>query len=400
MYTSSSNFDCIAYTHPEFAELFWNKEDTLKYKYGSNKRASFRCPNCNNQIKNKIIWNIFKDGLSCPKCSDGVSYSEKFVYSLLEQLGVNFEYQKSFIWSKNRKYDFYIHSIDCIIETNGIQHYETTFKNINARSLIKEQENDRLKEILAKENGIEHYIVLDCRKSCFDWIKSSTLSSKLNEMFDLANVNWNQCFKNTCSSMVVKTCDLWNDGVSSTTEISNILRIAQTTVSDYLKRGVVLGWVEYDPKEELRKNGKRQGKINGKSIIQLSLGGQFIRKWESAREINRELGVDYRNISDACRGRIKTSIGYIWLFEEDFEKLNSGEINMLIKKVNKNNIPKKRVVQISLNGEHIKTWDSILDAQQNLKISHISSVCSGKRNKAGGYKWMYEDDFLQMKGGN
>lgn len=51
----------------------------------------------------------------------------------------------------------------------------------------------------------------------------------------------------------------------------------------------------------------------------------------------------------------------------------------------------KKVNQYSLNGEFIKTWDSMMDIKRELKIhiGHISQVCSGKRKTAEGYKWEY-----------
>lgn len=39
-----------------------------------------------------------------------------------------------------------------------------------------------------------------------------------------------------------------------------------------------------------------------------------IRKYNSAREANRETGIDYRQISDACRGVQHTAHGYYWKF--------------------------------------------------------------------------------------
>ena len=34
--------------------------------------------------------------MTCRKCSDGISYPEKFLYSILEQLNIDFETQKIF----------------------------------------------------------------------------------------------------------------------------------------------------------------------------------------------------------------------------------------------------------------------------------------------------------------
>lgn len=55
----------------------------------------------------------------------------------------------------------------------------------------------------------------------------------------------------------------------------------------------------------------------------------------------------------------------------------------------------RAVEQYSLDGEYIQTFASIIEARQaiapNVKSSHISDCCSGKRNKWRGYKWKYAD---------
>ena len=66
------------------------------------------CPDCNRIHKNKLIHDVYNNGLlTCP-CQDGWSYPNKFMYSLLEQIGVDFQAEKIFDWSDGRKYDDYI----------------------------------------------------------------------------------------------------------------------------------------------------------------------------------------------------------------------------------------------------------------------------------------------------
>lgn len=55
---------------------------------------------------------------------------------------------------------------------------------------------------------------------------------------------------------------------------------------------------------------------NKKSINQYTLTGEYIKTWDSARQIERELGFNYTNISAACRGVVKKSNGFIWKFSE------------------------------------------------------------------------------------
>lgn len=60
-------------------------------------------------------------------------------------------------------------------------------------------------------------------------------------------------------------------------------------------------------------NGKAQR--CSKKISQLSLDGTFLKSYINAREANKATGVQYKNISAACRGKRKSAGGYIWRFE-------------------------------------------------------------------------------------
>jgi hypothetical protein len=308
---------CVATTRPEFAKLFWDVDDAFIYTYSSEKKTNFKCPNCGKKVENKQICYVYRRGISCHFCSDGISYPEKFMYNLLEQLNVDFEFQKTFEWSNRKKYDFYIPSLNVIIETNGGQHTGKGFKSIGGRTLEEEQENDRIKEELALKNKINNYVAIDCSKSEFEWIKNNILNSKLseNKLLDLSKVDFLKCHEFTCSSLVKKACDLWNSGIRNTTEIGKILKLHHSTVSSYLKKGTQLSWCDYDAKEVRKQNGKNAGKKGKKKVVQLTFNGEFIREWESAAEIERELGINNASISSVCLGKRKTVGGYKWEFK-------------------------------------------------------------------------------------
>ena len=96
-------------------------------------------------------------GFKCRLCDDGFSYPEKFVYNFLKQLNIPVITQlnkKHFSWIGSYRYDFYLNQCDCIIETHGKQHY---IDDHGMDRLLKEQENDKNKEQLARNNGIQNY---------------------------------------------------------------------------------------------------------------------------------------------------------------------------------------------------------------------------------------------------
>lgn len=81
-----------------------NKKKYRAYKY--------LCKNCGHIGK---AYAQEMETKRCPKCGDGISYGEKFMYAVLSYAGYDFETQHVFEWSKGenglkgmKKYDFYI----------------------------------------------------------------------------------------------------------------------------------------------------------------------------------------------------------------------------------------------------------------------------------------------------
>lgn len=55
---------------------------------------------------------------------------------------------------------------------------------------------------------------------------------------------------------------------------------------------------------------------------------------------------------------------------------------------------RKRINQYDLQGNYIKSWDSIIQVERELNIFHsrIIEVCKGKRKQIGGYIWKYANE--------
>lgn len=49
-------------------------------------------------------------------------------------------------------------------------------------------------------------------------------------------------------------------------------------------------------------------------ILQFSLDGEFIKKWDSATQVERELGFYQSSITKCCKGKQKTCGGYKWYY--------------------------------------------------------------------------------------
>ena len=332
----------IATTHPELIKYFVNTEDAYTHSIGNDKKVLCKCPCCGYE-KEISISNLYHQGISCPMCSDGFSYPEKFMINFLNQLKQNnqlndFIYQytsKNNKWCGKYKYDFYFikNEESYIIETHGIQHYEVSFKKTDSKTLEEEQENDKIKFELAIDNGIklENYITIDCRKSDLEYIKNNIINSKLNEIFDLSKINWIEIGQYSEKSLVKEVCKYWyihnniNNAGLTTKDLEKVFKLGKTTIIRYLKKGTKLGWCYYNPKEEMNKNNKINAIKNGRNLSkqvevfkdEISLG-IFPSCHELERQSEKLFGIVLKSgsISEVAKngGRLKKYKGFTFKY--------------------------------------------------------------------------------------
>lgn len=62
---------------------------------------------------------------------------------------------------------------------------------------------------------------------------------------------------------------------------------------------------------------ENNSKARMKKIIQYNLDGTFVREWDGAIQIEKELGICRKSISNNVRGVTKFSYGFIWKFKSD-----------------------------------------------------------------------------------
>ena len=134
---------------------------------------------------------------------------------------------------------------------------------------------------------------------------------------------------------------------------------------------------------------KRSKKVYQYDLITL----EIINKFESISDAARwvETNTDFKSshkrvimsISEICNHKYdnrKSCFGYGWCFAESFDAVEAY----------KSNRGDKCVLQYSLDGLFIKEWPSIAEAERILGINNVGLACSGKRKKAGGFKWKYK----------
>lgn len=66
--------------------------------------------------------------------------------------------------------------------------------------------------------------------------------------------------------------------------------------------------------------GTRNKRIS-KPIIQFTKNGEFVRKWDSATQVEKELSIKQQNISKCCGEKIKSAYNYKWGYADDYERI-------------------------------------------------------------------------------
>jgi len=123
-------------------------------------------------------------------------------------------------------------------------------------------------------------------------------------------------------------------------------------------------------------------------IVQLDLELKFIKIWDSLTQIREELGFDDSDIIKCCKYKRISSNGFCWFYKIEYD---NGALKLL-----KRNGANKYIVQLDLDDNLIRTWDSIKEASLFItnKASCCISECLCKKNKtAYGFKWMYKEDY-------
>lgn len=297
-------------TNPELAKLLADHNDGYKYMQNSNLKLKWKCPDCGEAVGYKITSNVLKKGVSCHFCGQGKSFPERVVMYLLKSINIAFDTEKSFKWTQGKRYDFYLPEYNILIETHGLQHYENV-KGRN-RSLEEEQENDQQKYELAMKNGINKYIVIDCRKSDFDYIKNNIIQSSLfNSINNNKSIDWDYVKTNSSINPVKKIAELWNSGIRDMKIFIDEFRVTRPTIMEYLNKAKENTMCDFDEKYYTKK-------ARIKSIVQLTLEGEFVQEWESSKEACEYYGYPTNGLSSCLNGHSKSYHSFKWLNKKDY----------------------------------------------------------------------------------
>lgn len=246
-------------------KYFLNPNDAVGVAPYSIKKKTVKCPNCL-YVWTKKVADIYKNGLACPKCGDGISYPNKFGRAVLSQLPIiNFIPEYSPTWAGLYKYDNYFEYQDSkyILEMDGAFHFIDT--NITLSKDVKEK--DIYKEKIANEHNI-NVIRIDARFSDFEYIKKQILLSELNNIFDLSIIDWNYCEEFSNRNILFEICKEYNNDTLLIKEFAIKYSISEATVRKYILRGARLGLC--DISEDSHTRAGRIGRTRRKQLLNVA----------------------------------------------------------------------------------------------------------------------------------
>ena len=134
----------------------------------------------------------------------------------------------------------------------------------------------------------------------------------------------------------------------------------------------------------------KKKKEKKKPIVQLTVDGRYITSYPSLEDI--KIG-SHQKISVALNDwQFRTYLGFRWLYLDDYaDAVMSNSLHDSIK-------ISGDIIQLNLDGDYLNTYKSGYEAAQgvgNPKLnSGIIKCCRGYRKTAGGFKWMFKDDYM------
>lgn len=228
--------------------------------------------------------------------------------------------------------------------------------------------------------GVEHFFIETLEKT-----NNELLSERERywiEQYDSYHNGYNETCGGEGNQLYNKNdfYELWDKGCSIS-EIAKQAGCVRSTVYEAL-----LDYDGYSVEESLN----RRARNNKKRVCQFNLSGELLCTFDSIKDAEKAIGIEGNgSIGQCCAMKPghKTVKGYLWLWEEDKDKIMD-----LVKSLD-NGRRKQKVAQLDKDGNVIAIFNSAKEAAQSFgrhKDSHIGDCCKGRRKTCFGYGWRYE----------
>jgi len=169
-----------------------------------------------------------------------------------------------------------------------------------------------------------------------------------------------------------------------------VARGANKEVANILEKAFIEIHDTYKPNGyNLTKGGDGGSMWNAIPFVCLTPDGQFVKRYDSACEAEKD-GFYYGGVLKSCRDARSQTKGFIFMFEDEYKekggrrKEDRGLPNFV-----------HEIYQCDMDGNLLKKFDSIAMAEKELNIHHsrIVNCAKGRDKSAGGYIFVYPEDF-------
>lgn len=194
-------------------------------------------------------------------------------------------------------------------------------------------DEENLIDLYAQEHFVAHQLIANENPSCNAlhyalWNMSNVIGAtgeryKLTpEEYENIRKNISKKFSGVNNPMYGKRSPMYGKHHSKETKEKMRNRALGRKMSEEFKLAASEYWIGKRKGENNPMYGRRGGdNPKAKPVLQFNIDGTFLRRWESAKDVQKELGIKAPNIVDCCNHKKyhKTAGGFIWRYSEEGE---------------------------------------------------------------------------------
>lgn len=160
--------------------------------------------------------------------------------------------------------------------------------------------------------GIDNFMIQEleqCDDTKLDerekfWIK------EYNSYYNGYNATYGGSSNFIMTNRINEVKELWDNGLGQKAIVEKTKLNVETVHNYLMKSGISKKDIRERQKELIKKS-------KSKMVFQYDLEYNFIKEWPSLMEVERNTGINHRNISAVCNKKRKTAGGYIWSYTRE-----------------------------------------------------------------------------------